>query len=65
MARDSSTFVVISPWGKRLLTAFFVVFLLVLYLPTVLLVIFSFTTFMRLATNASMMMVLGFGEVEK
>ena len=42
MARDSSTFVVISPWGKRLLTAFFVVFLLVLYLPTVLLVIFSF-----------------------
>jgi len=42
MARDSSTFVVISPWGKRLLTAFFVVFLLVLYLPTVLLIVFSF-----------------------
>ncbi len=42
MANDTSTFVVISPWGKRLLTAFFVVFLLVLYLPTVLLVVFSF-----------------------
>ena len=42
MARDSSTFVVISPWGKRLLAAFFVVFLFVLYMPTVLLIIFSF-----------------------
>lgn len=42
MARDSSTFVVISPWGKWLLTVFFAVFLLVLYLPTVLLIVFSF-----------------------
>ncbi len=42
MARDSSTFVVISPNGKRLLTLFFALFLIVLYLPTVLLIVFSF-----------------------
>ena len=42
MARDSSTFVVISPWGKRLLATFFVIFLAVLYLPTLLLIVFSF-----------------------
>lgn len=41
-ARDTSTFVLISPNGKRLLTLFFAVFLVFLYLPTVLLVIFSF-----------------------
>ena len=40
--RNSDTFVVISPNGKRLLTAFFAVFLVVLYLPTVLLIVFSF-----------------------
>ncbi len=42
MARDSSTFVVVSPNGKRLLTLFFALFLIVLYLPTVLLIVFSF-----------------------
>ncbi len=42
MARDASTFVVISPNGKRLLTLFFGLFLVFLYLPTVLLIIFSF-----------------------
>jgi spermidine/putrescine transport system permease protein len=42
MARDPSTFVVISPNGKRILTAFFGLFLIFLYLPTVLLLIFSF-----------------------
>jgi len=41
MARDS-TFVVISPNGKRLLTLFFAIFLVILYLPTVLLILFSF-----------------------
>ncbi len=41
MARDS-TFVVISPNGKRLLTLFFAIFLIILYLPTVLLILFSF-----------------------
>ena len=40
--RNADTFVVISPNGRRLLTLFFVVFLAVLYLPTVLLIIFSF-----------------------
>ena len=40
--RNADTFVVISPTGKVLLTAFFALFLLVLYLPTVLLIIFSF-----------------------
>ncbi len=42
MARDSATFVVVSPNGKRLLTLFFALFLIVLYLPTVLLIVFSF-----------------------
>jgi spermidine/putrescine transport system permease protein len=42
MAAGSSTFVVISPNGKRLLTLFFGLFLVFLYLPTLLLVIFSF-----------------------
>ena len=40
--RNADTFVVISPNGKILLTAFFALFLVVLYLPTVLLIIFSF-----------------------
>jgi spermidine/putrescine transport system permease protein len=40
--RNTETFVVISPTGKILLTAFFLLFLVVLYLPTVLLIIFSF-----------------------
>lgn len=40
--RNAETFVVISPNGKRLLTLFFIVFLAVLYLPTILLIIFSF-----------------------
>jgi|694.fasta_scaffold63113_5 spermidine/putrescine transport system permease protein len=40
--RNAETFVVISPTGKLLLTAFFAIFLLVLYLPTVLLIVFSF-----------------------
>ncbi|MGI9187865.1 MAG: ABC transporter permease [Gaiellales bacterium] len=40
--RNAETFVVISPTGKYLLTAFFAIFLVVLYLPTVLLIIFSF-----------------------
>jgi spermidine/putrescine transport system permease protein len=42
MATGTSTFVVISPNGKRLLTLFFGLFLVFLYLPTLLLVIFSF-----------------------
>jgi len=40
--RNTETFVVISPTGKILLTAFFAIFLVVLYLPTVLLIVFSF-----------------------
>ncbi|MCX6392806.1 MAG: ABC transporter permease [Actinobacteria bacterium] len=40
--RNTETFVVISPTGKVLLTAFFALFLVVLYLPTVLLIVFSF-----------------------
>ena len=40
--RNAETFVVISPNGKILLTAFFALFLVVLYLPTILLIIFSF-----------------------
>ena len=40
--RNAETFVVISPMGKVILTAFFALFLVVLYLPTVLLIIFSF-----------------------
>ena len=40
--RNTETFVVISPTGKILLTAFFALFLVVLYLPTVLLIVFSF-----------------------
>jgi spermidine/putrescine transport system permease protein len=40
--RNTETFVVISPMGKILLTAFFAIFLVVLYLPTVLLIVFSF-----------------------
>ncbi len=40
--RNADTFVVISPTGKILLTAFFVIFLAVLYLPTILLIVFSF-----------------------
>ena len=40
--RNTETFVVISPTGKVILTAFFALFLVVLYLPTVLLIIFSF-----------------------
>ena len=39
---NQSTFVVISPTGKRLLTLFFAFFLVFLYLPTVLLILFSF-----------------------
>ncbi len=42
MARDPATFVVISPNGKRLLTLFFGLFLIFLYLPTILLITFSF-----------------------
>ena len=41
-ARDTSTFVLISPNGKRILTLFFAIFLVFLYLPTMLLVVFSF-----------------------
>jgi len=40
--RNTETFVVISPTGKVLLTVFFALFLVVLYLPTVLLIVFSF-----------------------
>jgi len=40
--RNTDTFVVISPTGKIILTAFFALFLVVLYLPTVLLIVFSF-----------------------
>ena len=40
--RHADTFVVISPNGRRILTVFFALFLVVLYLPTVLLIIFSF-----------------------
>jgi len=40
--RNTETFVVISPTGKILLTAFFAIFLVVLYLPTLLLIVFSF-----------------------
>lgn len=40
--RNAETFVVISPNGKLLLTAFFALFLVFLYLPTILLIVFSF-----------------------
>lgn len=40
--RNTDTFVVISPTGKVLLGIFFALFLVVLYLPTVLLIVFSF-----------------------
>ena len=40
--RNAETFVVISANGRILLTAFFALFLVFLYLPTVLLIIFSF-----------------------
>ena len=40
--RNAETFVVISANGKILLTAFFALFLVFLYLPTILLIIFSF-----------------------
>jgi spermidine/putrescine transport system permease protein len=40
--RNTETFVVISPTGKVLLTVFFALFLVVLYLPTLLLIVFSF-----------------------
>lgn len=42
MAADTSSLVVLSPNGKRILTVFFGLFLIFLYLPTVLLLIFSF-----------------------